>query len=88
MTIKQFSEKYDVPYQTVYDATYTVKGIKRQYPEDELYHEIMATALKRISKHEEIIHRQLEIVQKMMYAKEQFDLTGVISNGYRKTASI
>jgi len=42
LTVKEFSDAYDIPYKTVYNATYKVKPVKndiycKEYDEDELY---------------------------------------------------
>ena len=56
LTIKAFAEKYQLPYQTVYNATYYVhskarRGKNREYPEQELkeaLHHILTEKLERV----------------------------------------
>lgn len=56
MTIKGFSEKYQVPYYIVYEASYKVQPVgtwvrDRDFPEDRLFEETKKLVGKRIEKH-------------------------------------
>lgn len=59
MTIKEIGEKYEVPYNTVYLATYGIKPIDpmkskdRQYPEDKVVKNLKRVIQERIEKHRE-----------------------------------
>ena len=55
MTIKEFSDKYDIPYHIVYDATLGVKPLasvyhNREYVEDELFSNVTAVIRQRIER--------------------------------------
>ena len=56
MTIKEFAEKYHVPYHIVYEATYKVQAIStmrrdREYPEGELFEATSDLIEDRANKH-------------------------------------
>ena len=56
MTIKEFSDKYDVPYYTAYEASYKVSpvgSVKRDkdFPEDQLFEETLKLIHRRYEKH-------------------------------------
>jgi len=56
MTIVEFSNKYDVPYHIVYEATYKVPAVStmqkdREYPEDDLYREVRNIMNTRLGAH-------------------------------------
>lgn len=58
MTIKGFSEKYNVPYHIVYEATYKVPAVStmqkdREYPEDDMHREVRSIVNSRLSFHME-----------------------------------
>ena len=52
MTVKEFSEKYDLPYNIAYKATYVVKGYgemqDRNYDEKDLLNETIRYARSRL----------------------------------------
>jgi hypothetical protein len=59
MTIKEFAEKYDVPYHLVYESTYKVPSYStirkdREYPEDGLFRETERIIEARMNRHKEL----------------------------------
>lgn len=67
MTIREFSDKYRVPYSIVYESTYKVPSIStmrkdREYPEQELFTEVNRIITKRLEKHSKLYHQ----TQKML----------------------
>ena len=60
MTIKEFANKYGIPYHIAYEATYRVKTIStmrrdREYPEDELFNAASDLIEARINKHTKLV---------------------------------
>ena len=53
MTIKEFSDKYDVPYYLAYEASYKVRPVRRDkdFPEDELFAETKSLIHRRYERH-------------------------------------
>ena len=55
MTIKEFADKYDVPYPLVFDASYSLtpdkKSGKNEYSERELYRNAMLIINDRVEKY-------------------------------------
>ena len=67
MTIKEFADKYGIPYSIVYEATYKVPYIStmrkdREYPERELYKDTNRIITQRLEKHRKLFHQ----TQKML----------------------
>jgi hypothetical protein len=67
MTLKEFAQKYDVPYHVVYEASYKVPAIStmrkdREYPEKELFLEVRRVVTNRISRHRDLARKQAEIL--------------------------
>lgn len=67
MTLKEFAQKYDVPYHIVYEASYKVPAIStmrkdREYPEKELFLEVRRVVTNRISRHRDLTRKQAEIL--------------------------
>lgn len=59
MTIKEFAEKYNVPYHLVYESTYKVPSYStirkdREYPEDGLFRETERIIEARMNKHKKL----------------------------------
>lgn len=59
MTIKEFAEKYKVPYHLVYESTYKVPSYStirkdREYPEDGLFRETERIIEARMNRHKEL----------------------------------
>lgn len=70
MTIKEFSQKYRIPYHTVYEATYKVKPEStwlhdRDYPEEGLRDELLKIADQRIEKHRRLMEQLTEVRKKL-----------------------
>lgn len=66
MTIKEFSKKYRIPYNAVYEATYKVTPMSnglhdREYPEEDLRREILKLTEERIRKHKRMLERVIQI---------------------------
>ena len=66
MTLKEFSIKYEVPYNLVYDSSYGVKPVStlrrdRDFPEKDLYQSVVQNINRRIKRHEAkaLVLRQL-----------------------------
>ena len=60
MTIKEFANKYGIPYHVAYEATYRVKPIStmqrdRDFPEDELFKAASDLIEARINKHTKLV---------------------------------
>lgn len=60
MTIREFADKYNVPYHIIYEATYNVTAIStmrkdREYPEDELFNAASDLIEERINKHTKLM---------------------------------
>ena len=56
MTIKEFSDKYDVPYYLAYEASYKVRPVgtdrrDKDFPEDELFEETKSLIHRRYERH-------------------------------------
>ena len=56
MTIKEFSDKYDVPYYLAYEASYKVQPTgsmqrDKDFPEDQLFDETVKLIHRRYEKH-------------------------------------
>lgn len=69
MTIKQFSEKYNLPYQVVYTATWglnTSGGWRdREYDEEELRNAVLGRAMDSMKKHREGLDKAMRIIGKV-----------------------
>ena len=70
MTIKEIAEKYDMPYHTVYNATYgidTVQGIIRdkEYPEQEVIRSVRFILKERITKYTNKIAEMQNILDRI-----------------------
>lgn len=60
MTIKEFANKYGIPYHVAYEATYRVKPIStmmrdRDFPEDELFDATSDLIKDRANKHAKLL---------------------------------
>ena len=60
MTIKEFANKYGIPYHVAYEATYRVKPIStmmrdRDFPEDELFDATSDLIEDRANKHAKLL---------------------------------
>ena len=60
MTLKEFAQKYDVPYHVVYEASYKVPAIStmmrdRDFPEDELFDATSDLIEERINRHAKLM---------------------------------
>lgn len=74
ITIKQFMDKYHVPYAIVYEATYRVKPVvndikAHEYVEQELYKEVESLLIKRIKRHKQQMDKLVESVRMMREVK-------------------
>ena len=70
MTIRQFSDKYGVPYPLAYGASYQVKPIAtmtrdRDYPESEMYAAVEQLLTRRINYHRDMMRKDAAILRKM-----------------------
>ena len=70
MTLKEFSRKYQVPYHIVYEASYKVPAIStmrkdREFPEKQLFVEVMSAVNNKIRKHRDMAHKQAEILDRL-----------------------
>ena len=70
MTIKAIAEKYDVPYYTVYMATYGVEPItgqvrEREYPESDVIRNVKCVLQARITKYANKISELQEMLDKV-----------------------
>lgn len=78
MTIKEFSEKYNIPYRYAYEASYKVhadilpfaRDIIRDYPEDELIDSLKELAERKMMKHKQVIDKWMKIISKLPSVKE------------------
>lgn len=80
MTLKEFSEKYDVPYYLVYEASYRVRPISsmirdRDFDEECLFRETVKLIERRIMKYEKMMKQNIE-AQKKLYVK-----SGLVGKG-------
>lgn len=71
ITVKEFSDKYDIPYTIAYQATYRIKrnyDYERMYPEKELFyamHEIVGERIQKITKQlKDIISIKHKLIEK------------------------
>ena len=60
MTIREFADKYGIPYHIVYEATYKVSAIStmrrdREYPEDKLFDATDELIQTRVEKHKRLM---------------------------------
>ena len=70
MTIREFADKYDIPYHIVYESTYKVQTVStmrkdREYPEKELFTEVRSLVNERLKYHRELAGKQAEILDKL-----------------------
>lgn len=70
MTLKEYAQKYQIPYFIVYEASYKVQPEatfvrERDYREDDLTIAVMEVAKKRIEKHRTLLEQQIDIVRKV-----------------------
>ena len=71
MTLKEFSRKYDVPYHFVYETSYRVQPIStermdREYPEKELYNEVLKVIDEKIAKHKANLEKMTALHNKLV----------------------
>ena len=64
MTLKEFSDKYNVPYHIVYNASYKVHTVSnlqkdRDYDEADLFDATREQIRKRIEKHRKLLYASL-----------------------------
>ena len=69
MTIKDISEKYDIPYNIVYEATVGVKaepGMKRdrEYPVQPVLENVRKNVSQKIGKYERKLKRYYSVLEK------------------------
>ena len=70
VTIKEFADKYDLPYHTVWEATYKVKPEStwfrdRDYPENKLKIALIENTKHRIRRYKKKITEQIDIKHKL-----------------------
>lgn len=70
MTLREFSDKYKIPYHIVYEASYKVPVVStlrkdREYPERPLYREVENIVNERINRHRDLLKKQEEIMDKL-----------------------
>lgn len=70
MTLREFAEKYDVPYNVAYNATYKVKSYSsmmhdKEYPEDELLKESIRRTEEIIEYHRSNLEKNTQILAKL-----------------------
>ena len=70
MTLKEFSNKYQVPYATVYEASYKVHPLTkdqkdREWPEKELLTETHRLVCKRIKFHRAAMDKNITIKERL-----------------------
>lgn len=71
MTIKEFAEKYDIPYTTVYNASYLVKNQpmewkNKQYVEQELKDAVRESLNRKMEKLKTKYIRAGQLMKKLM----------------------
>ena len=71
MTINEFSKKYRISYNTVYEATYKVKAESdrmhnREYPEEELRKELLTMVDQRIEKHSRYLGQMIAAKENLL----------------------
>lgn len=74
MTLKEFSDKYGVPYHTVYLASYKAKPIStarrdREYDARSLYKAVYYTLRERILANKKLVDRDVAILRQMKSVK-------------------
>ena len=79
MTIREFIQKYQIPYHVAYEATYKVKPVStmirdRDYQEDELYKAVVEMLAERIDRHKRIIHEQRTFLNNMRCKDEMSEV--------------
>ena len=62
MTIKEFAEKYDLPYSVAYEASYGVHAVStrirdRDFPEDEMFKSTERLIAKRAERYKKLLDR-------------------------------
>ena len=70
MTVNEFSDKYDVPYHIVYEATYKIQPISparrdREFHEKDMFRSVKEIAEKRFTKHKRLAKKQIEILENL-----------------------
>ena len=70
MTIKEFSDKYGIPYHIAYEASYKVQPVgtfirDKDFPEDLLFAETKRIVQKRAKKHMELMNACLRAEMNM-----------------------
>ena len=71
MTIKEFSVKYGVPYNIVYDASCEMKYKQlspydhKQYDEKVMFDVVVRVIKQRIKRYQELADRQIEILNRL-----------------------
>ena len=70
MTLKEFSKKYQIPYNIVYEASYKVQPISterrdREYPEKQLFVETRSVVSCRLKKHTEQMRKSNEMMDRL-----------------------
>ena len=75
MTIKEFADKYNVPYHLVYESTYKVPSYstirkEREYPEDGLFRETERIIEARLEKHGKMYRQALDAFINLQRRKE------------------
>ena len=70
MTLKEFARTYQIPYHTVYEASYKVSPIStdmkdREWPEKELAIETHRLVCERIKFHRDAIDKNIEIKERL-----------------------
>ena len=74
MTLKEYAQKYGVPYHIVYESSYKVQPIStwirdRDYPENKLTEAILEIAEQRINKHKRLMAQQIAIKNRIKGVK-------------------
>ena len=73
MTVNEFSDKYDVPYRIVYEATYKISPISparrdREFHEKDMLRSVKQIAEKRFTKHKTMAKKQIKILENLKKA--------------------
>lgn len=70
MTLKEFANKYQIPYNVVYEASYKVQPIStvrrdRDFPEKQLFIETRCVIKNKIDRHRDIARKQAEMLDRL-----------------------
>ena len=71
MTIKEFANKYNIPYRIAYEATYLVKPsfpdmVNKEYSEKELIEAVHKNMKRRIDRYQRFIKESTGIINRMV----------------------